>query len=79
MGTVKEFTGVARDGRGGWWAYCDQLPVASYGADYNEAVQRMITSVRQYHAALRGAKPPPPRRLPRDEQVTAFRITVQLD
>lgn len=76
--SIKTFTGIASERRNGWWAQCDQLPVAAHGESYNEALQNMIESIELYYGALNGDSPPKPQRLPRGNGAFGFSITVGL-
>ena len=76
--TIKRFTGVAKDRRNGWWAQCDQLPVAAYGKTFNEALQGMIESIEMYHEALEGAPAPRTNKQPPGDGDSAFSVTVAL-
>ena len=74
----KKYTGICEERRNGWWARCDQLPVAAHGETYNEAIQRMITSIEDYQYALSepGAVMPGIDRPPRNVGSVGFEVTV---
>ena len=76
--TTKNFTGIAKERRNGWWAQCDQLPVVAHGKSFNEALQAMIESIELYYDALEGAPAPRMDKLARGDGASAFRLTVAL-
>jgi hypothetical protein len=75
---IKTFTGAANEYSNGWWAFCNQLPIAAHGETFNQALQGMIESIASYYAVLEGARPPKIRRLPEQDGALPFRVTVEV-
>jgi len=78
MARIRNYTGTIQERRNGWWALCDQLPVAAHGESYNQALQKMIGSIEEYSEALEGSAPPETQQAPRAPGLASFEVTISV-
>ena len=76
--TIETFSGIAKEHGGGWWALCDQLPIATYGSSYTGALKGMIGSISTFRAYSNGCGIPALTRLPREERMREFELRLEL-
>src|SRR5262245_58907638 len=75
---LETFTGIAKRYPNGWWAMCDQLPVAFHGSSYTDALKGIVGSIHTFRTYSNGCGLPKMQDIPREGEYHHFEMKLPI-
>jgi len=76
---IETFSGIAKQYSNGWWAMCDQLPIAAHGSSHSEALQSLLATIHGYTGMLNGSGRPKIEALRREGNSIPFEFSLAVE